>query len=168
MAVFAAANSFRIMVTFLPGIVNSVSLSLLNNHRGLGNERRFRRIFWFNVSTAAIVAASAATVISLFAPVVLKIFGREFVGGYPVLLVLMAATVPESVTSAMLQLVHSRERSWLALRYVTIPGFGTLVVTAWLMTPIAGAAGLAWAYVAAWIVLLACTGVVVSRLGIRP
>jgi O-antigen/teichoic acid export membrane protein len=168
MAVFTAANSFRIMVIFLPSIVNSVSLSLLNNHRRAGDERQFRRIFWFNVSIAGVVAACAATAISLFGPLVLKIFGREFAGGYRVLLVLMAATVPESVTNAMLQLVHSRERSWMALRGVTIPGFGTLVLGAWLLTPIAGASGLAWAYVMASAVLLTCTSVIVWRLGIRP
>lgn len=168
MAVFTAANSFRIMVIFLPSIVNSVSLSLLNNHRGAGNESQFRRIFWFNVGTAAIVAASAATAISLLGPVLLRVFGREFGGGDRVLLVLMAATVPESVTNAMLQLVHSREQSWMALRGVTIPGFGTLVLAAWVLTPIAGASGLAWAYVLASAVLLICTSVIVWRLGIRP
>jgi O-antigen/teichoic acid export membrane protein len=167
MAVFTAANNFRIMVIFLPSIVNSVSLSLLNNHRGTGDERRFRRIFWFNVGTAAIVAASAATAISVFGPLLLNIFGREFVGGYHVLLLLMAATVPESVANAMLQLVHSRERSWMALRGVTIPGFGTLVLAAWLLTPIAGASGLAWAYVLASAVLLTGASVIVWRLGIR-
>ncbi len=167
MAVFAAANSFRIMVIFLPSIVNSVSLSLLNNQRGLGDERRFRRVFWFNVTAAGVIAASAATVISLFGPLLLRIFGHEFVGGSAVLFVLMAATVPESLANAMIQLVHSRERSWVALRWVTIPGFGTLVVAAWLLTPIAGAVGLAWAYVVAWAVALTCTSIVVSRLGIR-
>jgi len=169
MAVFTAANSFRIIVVFLPSIVNSVSLSLLNNQRGLGDERRFRRIFWFNVGAAAAVAASAATAISLFGPFLLKVFGREFVaGGYPVLLVLMAATVPESLANAMLQLVHSREQSWRALRGVTIPAFGTLVVMAWLLTPIAGALGLAWAYLAASALSCACASVIVRRLGIRP
>lgn len=167
MAVFAAANSFRIMVIFLPSIVNSVSLSLLNNQRGLGNERRFRRIFWFNVGAAGSIAAAAAAAASFAGPFLLKIFGHDFVGGYPVLLVLMAATVPESLANAMLQLVHSREQSWRALRGVTIPGFGTLVVIAWWATPAAGASGLAWAYLAASGVLLVGTSVIVSRLGIR-
>jgi O-antigen/teichoic acid export membrane protein len=167
MAVFAAANNFRIMVIFLPSIVNSVSLSLLNNQRGLGHEGRFRRIFWFNVCAAGAVASCAATAVWFAGPWLLKLFGREFIVGYPVLLVLMAATVPESVTNAMVQLVHSRERSWLALRWVTIPGFGTLVLASWLLTPIAGALGLASAYVAAWIVALISTSLLVSRLGIR-
>lgn len=167
MAVFAAANSFRIMVIFLPSIVNSVSLSLLNNQRGLGDERRFRRIFWFNVGAAGVIAAMASTAISVAGPFLLKVFGHDFAGGYRTLLVLMAATVPESLANAMLQLVHSREQSWRALRGVTIPGFGTLVVIAWLLTPIAGASGLAWAYLAASGVLLTCTSVIVSRLGIR-
>jgi O-antigen/teichoic acid export membrane protein len=167
LAVFTAANNFRIMVIFLPSIVNSVSLSLLNNHRRTGDDRQFRRIFWFNVGTAAIVAASAAAAIALFGPLLLKIFGREFVGGYRVLLLLMAATVPESVANAMLQLVHSRERSWMALRSVTIPGFGTLVLAAWLLTPGAGASGLAWAYVLASAVLVTGTSAIVWRIGVR-
>jgi O-antigen/teichoic acid export membrane protein len=167
MAVFAAANSFRIMVIFLPSIVNSVSLSLLNNQRGLGNERRFRRIFWFNVLVAGAIAAAAAVAISFAGPVLLKAFGREFVGGSAVLLVLMAATVPESLANAMLQLVHTRERSWLALRWVTLPGFGTLVLAAWLLAPRAGALGLAAAYVVAWTIAFICTSVLVWKLGIR-
>jgi O-antigen/teichoic acid export membrane protein len=80
----------------------------------------------------------------------------------------MAATVPESLANAMVQLVHSRERSWLALRWVTIPAFGTLGLAAWLLTPIAGALGLAWAYVLAWVVALSGTSIIVRRLGIRP
>jgi len=167
-AVFAAANTFRIMVIFVPSIINSVSLSLLNNQRGLGNEGRFRRIFWFNVGTAGVIAASAAAVISFAGPLLLKIFGRDFAGGYPVLLVLMMATVPESITNAMLQLVHSRERSWSVLRGVTIPAFGALVVMAWLLTPIAGASGLAWAYLVAWAISLTSTSIIVARIGIRP
>jgi len=168
MAVFAAANSFRIMVVFLPSIVNSVSLSLLNNQRALGDERRFRRIFWFNVGAAGVVAVSAATAITLAGPVLLRVFGHDFVAGYRVLLVLMAATVPESLANALLQLVHSREQSWRALRGVTIPGFGTLVVIAWLLTPIAGASGLAWAYLIASLITLGCTTIIVARVGIRP
>jgi O-antigen/teichoic acid export membrane protein len=168
MAVFAAANSFRIMVVFLPSIVNSVSLSLLNNQRALGDERRFRRVFWFNVGAAGVVAVSAATAITLAGPMLLKVFGHDFVAGYAVLLLLMAATVPESLANALLQLVHSREQSWRALRGVTIPGFGTLVVIAWLLTPIAGASGLAWAYLIASLVTLSCTIVIVARVGIRP
>jgi len=168
MAVFAAANSFRIMVVFLPSIVNSVSLSLLNNQRALGDERRFRRIFWFNVVAAGVVAVSAATAITLAGPVLLRVFGHDFVAGYRVLLVLMAATVPESLANALLQLVHSREQSWRALRGVTIPGFGTLVVIAWLLTPIAGASGLAWAYLIASLITLGCTTIIVARVGIRP
>jgi O-antigen/teichoic acid export membrane protein len=167
MAVFAAANSFRIMVIFLPSIVNSVSLSLLNNQRGLGDERRFRRIFWFNVGAAGVIAVCAATAISFAGPVLLRAFGHEFVGGYTVLLVLIAATVPESLANAMVQLVHSRERSWLALRWVTVPAFGTLVTAAWLLTPVAGALGLASAYLVAWAVALVSSTVVVARLGIR-
>ena len=169
MAVFAAANNFRIMVIFLPSIVNSVSLSLLNNQRGLGDARRFRRIFWFNLGAAGAIAASAAVALSFFGPALLRIFGRDFVsGGYPVLLVLMAATVPETLANAILQLVHSREQSWSALRGVTIPAFGTLVVIAWFLTPSVGALGLAWAYLAAAVISVTCASVIVSRLGIRP
>jgi len=41
------------------------------------------------------------------------------------------------------------------------------VLAAWLLTPIAGALGLAWAYVVAWAVALVTSSLVVSRLGIR-
>ena len=169
MAVFAAANNFRIMVIFLPSIVNSVSLSLLNNQRGLGDARRFRRIFWFNLGAAGVIAAAAAMGLSFFGPALLRMFGRDFVaGGYPVLLVLMAATVPETLANAILQLVHSREQSWSALRGVTVPAYGTLLVIAWLLAPVVGAQGLAWAYVAAALISVTCASVIVARLGIRP
>jgi O-antigen/teichoic acid export membrane protein len=168
MAVFAAANGFRAMVVFLPGIVNVVSMSLLNNQRGLGNAVRFRRVFWLNLTMTVLIVISGATGIALSGPRLLTFFGQEFARGYPVLLVLMGVTILESVSNSLIQLVQSRERSWLALVGVTLPCFATLALMAWLLTPIAGSLGLAWAYLVAWSVALPLTGVVVLKLGVRP
>ena len=42
LALFTAANSFRIIVLFLPNIVNSVTMSVLNHQKGLHDDHRYR------------------------------------------------------------------------------------------------------------------------------
>jgi O-antigen/teichoic acid export membrane protein len=168
MALFAAANSFRVMVVFLPHIVNGVSMSFLNSERGLGNVSRFRRMFWFNLGMTAAIVVTGAGSISLLGPWLLGLFGRGFADAYPVLLVLMGAAILEALSSAIFQLIQAHERIWLSFFAVAVPCFGTLAGVAWLLTPRQGPFGLASAYLAAWFVALVADSLIVWKLALRP
>lgn len=161
MALFGAANSFRVMVLFLPSIVNNVSMSLLNFQKGARDESRYRKVFWANVALIAGFGITGALTVALFGSRLLGIFGPGFREGYPVLLVLMLATIPEAMAVATYQVIQSQERLWLSLFAVSLPRDGAIVLVAYLLSPLYGAVGLAWAYTLGWILaFLAIIGMV--------
>ena len=166
LALFTAANSFRIIVLFLPNILNTVGMSVLNNQRGAGDEVRFRRLFWSNLAVTAAIASAGAIAISIAGPMLLKMFGITFTQAYPILLVLMIAAVAEGVAMAIFQSIQSHGFIWSALFGVVLPSYGALVLTAGLLARDHGAMGLAWAYVVCWSIALASNALLVRRLGV--
>ena len=167
MALFTAANNFRIIALFLPNIVNNVNMSLLNYQLGLQDSRRYRRVLWVNFGLTVTIATGAAAAATLLAPWLLDLFGEEFRAAYPVLVVLMLATIPESVSLALLQVIQSRARMWFTFIGVAAPSYATLAIAAWLLIPAQHALGLAWAYAAAAAVAVAANALMVRRIGTR-
>jgi O-antigen/teichoic acid export membrane protein len=167
LALFTASNSFRIIVLFLPNIVNNVSMSLLNHQQGLRDDRRYRRVFWANLAVMLTIVCIGAATIAILGRWLLLWFGPQFGSGYATLLVLMGVTLPESAATALYQVIQSRERIWWSVGAVTIPCYGTLAALAWWLTPTYGAIGLAWAHLGGWIVALAACCAIVSKLGVQ-
>lgn len=164
MALFGAANSFRLIVLFLPNAMNNVGMSLLNNQR-TNSADAYRRVFWWNLGlTLAFVSAGAAAVVGV-GPLLLRAFGREFQGGYAVLRVLMIAAVVESIAIWTYQIIQSHGRMWLTLLCVTIPRDCLIVGLAYGLTPTHGASGLAAAHAAGWGLALAVIAVLTHRIG---
>jgi O-antigen/teichoic acid export membrane protein len=167
LALFSASNSFRIIVLFLPNIVNNVSMSLLNHQWGLRDDRSYRRVFWANLAVMLTIVCLGAATVAILGRWLLLWFGPEFSKGYTVLIILMAVTIFESAATALYQVIQSRGRIWWSVAAVTIPGYGTLTVLAWYLTPAYGAIGLAWAHLGGWIVALAACGAIASKLGVQ-
>ncbi len=164
-ALYAASSNLRVLVLFLPQLLNNVGMSLLNNAKGAGDPKRYRRIFWGNflVTTLATLLGAAGT--GFLGPALLGLFGREFGAGYPVLLVLMASTLIESLMLATYQIIQSQGRMWLSLFAVALPRDITIALLAYLLAPGHGALGLALAYTSGWGLALVATIVVVSLIG---
>lgn len=165
MALFGAANSFRVIVLFLPNVMNSVGMSLLNNQRTASADG-YRRVFWWNLGlTAAFVSVGAVGVIAL-GPWLLRAFGKGFDGGYTVLRVLMLGAVIESVAIWTYQVIQSHGKMWLTLFLVTLPRDCLIVALAYTLTPAYGAAGLAAAHVGGWALALTVIGILTHRIGL--
>jgi len=165
-AVFGAANSFRLIVIFLPNVMNSVGMSLLNNQRRTSTEG-YRWIFWWNLTlTVAFVAAGAVAVVA-GGPWLLRAFGKDFDAGYPVLRVLMLTAVLESAATWIYQIIQSHGKMWLTLFGVTLPRDLLILALAYSLTPQFGASGLAAAYVGGWALALTTICVISARLGLQ-
>jgi O-antigen/teichoic acid export membrane protein len=167
MALFGAANSFRVIVLFLPNVINGVGVSLLNNQR-TASAAGYRRIFWWNLGlTAAFVSVGAIGVIAI-GPWLLRAFGKGFDGGYMALRVLMLAAFTESVAIWTYQVIQSHGKMWLTLFLVTLPRDCLIVALAYALTPAYGAAGLAAAHAGGWALALLVIGVLTHRFGLTP
>jgi O-antigen/teichoic acid export membrane protein len=167
MALFAAANNFRIALLFLPNVVNNVGLSLLNQQRGVGDHARSRDVFqttlWMNLA----VTCTGALVLAVAAPLVLRVFGRGFPEGARTLAVLLAAVPLESAWYSVAQLVASEGRTWPLLAAGVVPRDVLTVAAAQLLVPSYGSAGLAAAMGCGWLMGVLTLGALVAR-GRRP
>src|SRR4029079_5591160 len=121
---------------------------------GLRDDRRYRRVFWVNLAAMLAIVCLGAATIAILGRWLLLWFGPEFGSGYATLIILMAVTLPRSAATALYQVIQSRGRIWWSVGAVTIPGYGTLAVLAWFLTPAYGAVGLAWAHLGGWMVAL--------------
>jgi O-antigen/teichoic acid export membrane protein len=168
MAIFSASFSVMAAVLLLPNIANNVGMSLINHRKGSGNSLEYRQIFWINlVATVAIVMAGAA-VAALLGPELLRLFGKNFKNGYPTLLILLAATVPQGLAVALYQIIQSQAKMWLSFIAVALPKDALIVILAYLLIPTHGASGVAIGYAAAWSVALLIIGGLVYRIGLEP
>lgn len=157
MALFSAASSFRVIVLFLPNILHTVGMTIMNNHKGLGEGAQYRITFRTNIVLTAASVLIGALFFVLFGPWLLSVFGRSFSEGYPVLLVLMLGTLPEALAPTAYQIILSREKIWLSFFAIVLPHYGAMIVVAFFLTPLYGAVGLAVAYATGWIINLVTT-----------
>lgn len=164
MALYTAATNLRIIVLLLPQLLNNVGMSLLNNIKGLGDTRRYRKVFWGNLGLTAGITLTGAVVMILFGPTLLSFFGRSFSDGYSVLLVLMMSTLIEGLTVAVYQIIQSQGKMWLSLFAVALPRDLLIVLLAYVFTPVYGAMGLALAYIIGWGLALLLTVIAASYL----
>ena len=159
MALYSAAFSLMNVVLFIPTLANSVGLSLINNEKSSGNLRRYRRIYWINMAFSGGMAAAGAVVAVALGPRLLALFGKSFRQGLPVLLVLVAAMVPQILSVSMSLLVQSLGKMWLQMATINLPRDIAIPLLAFLLIPAYGALGVALAYLVGW--FIACVSFMV-------
>jgi O-antigen/teichoic acid export membrane protein len=166
MGIFSAAYSLRTMIVFLPSLMNNVGMSLLNNQRGLGDFRNYKRVFWTNIALTQLVVWIGSLLVILLGPWLLRAFGKDFTEGYAVLLILVFSAIGETLTLAIYQAIQSQERMWLSFFSINAPWCIMFILSAYFCIPTIMAAGLAWAYVISWFVAAVLTALQVWRLGL--
>jgi len=146
MALYSAANNLRILVLFLPNVINSVGLSVLNNEKAKGDRTNYNRVFRTNVMYIFLVSLSGVLVMGIFGKSFLKLFGKDFGVGHFLLWLLVVASLFESLSIALYQYVQSQAKMWLSFYSITVPREAFLVVAAYFLVQSYGGAGLAIAY----------------------
>ena len=167
LGLYNAAASLRSLILFLPLLLNRVSMSLLNHERGRQNEPVFRRLFLLNLGMTTGLILFSVGAVAIAGPYLLGAFGRAFTDGYPVLLIVLAATTFEGMSQAPYQIVQSHERMWLSLGAIALPRDILLVAAAYVLAPRWGAAGLATATALASATGCVSTAMLAWRIGIR-
>lgn len=166
LAAYSASYSLMTIVLFLPGVANNVGMSLINHSFGSGSSRDYRKVFWLNLRFTIAIEAVGALAIAACGPLLLRAFGASFTSAYPVLLILLVATIPEAATIALAQVLQSNERGWLAIGVVNIPRDATIVGVAWVLAPTLGARGLALAYLSGRVLGFLSTAWCARRIGL--
>jgi O-antigen/teichoic acid export membrane protein len=146
MAVYSAANNIRILVLFLPNIINSVGLSVLNNEKAKGDINHYRSIFRANVMSIFLVSIGGGLVMGIIGRPILRLFGKDFIGGYFLLWLLLISAFFEGLSIGLYQYIQSQGKIWHSVLIINIPRETFLVVAAYFLVQSYAGAGLAAAY----------------------
>lgn len=146
MARYAAANNLRIIVLFMPGVINSVGLSILNNEKANGDLAHYHRVFRSNVLHIFFISLGGALVMGILGRPILELFGKDFGAGYLILWLLLASSVFEAVSIALYQYVQSQAKIWQSFGVIVIPRDGFFVLAAYWLVHSYGGVGLAVTY----------------------
>jgi O-antigen/teichoic acid export membrane protein len=160
--VYNAANQWRTVIMFIPSTLSTALLPILASMSGKRDRRR-GRILAVSIAINATVAILVALGVCLFAPLILRVYGREFVGGRMVLVLLSGAAVLAATTAVVGQALTSAGRMWVG--FVLNAIWGAVLIGATFALRGRGAAGLAGAQLVAYFVhLLTVSTVVVLSL----
>jgi O-antigen/teichoic acid export membrane protein len=163
MALYASSSSLRMLVLFMPQVINNVTLSVLNHVKGSGDEQRYKRVYRSNVFVVFLTTAAGGLIIGLFGDTILGIFGRDFSGGKTILQVLMVSTVFEGIAVSLYQHLLAQGKMWTSFFLINAPREAFFLALAFVLVPIHGAAGLSVAYTLCWLLTLVIIGILVYR-----
>jgi O-antigen/teichoic acid export membrane protein len=147
-AQFAAANSLRALILFVPAVVNRVVVPLFAATPEPLNGK-FRQSFWTNVQlNAAFALLTAGALIILRGPL-LGLFGKHYVSS-PLFPLLCAAAVLEVTAAALSQALLRQGALWTQVGAMTLWSVALVTIAAPLADRMGGAA-LALAYSVSWL-----------------
>jgi O-antigen/teichoic acid export membrane protein len=163
LALFSAANSLRLLVGFVPALINNVGFSVLSGHKGSADSHAYWRVFRTNLLMVTGIALAGAALMAVAGRTVLQLYGSSFTDGYPVLLILLISTLAEAAAIAAYQLIQTHGNMWLSVFVVSLPRDVVLVVLALGLAPRYGAAGLSMAMVGGALATLTSVAILAVR-----
>jgi len=170
MALYSAANNLHILALFIPNIMFNVGVSILNYEKSRGDGTHYNKTFISNSRYIFLTSLGSVIIIGLFGRPILLLFGKDFKAGYPILWLLLVASLFEGLSIALYQYIQTKAKIWLSFFFINVPREAFLVLAAYFLVRPYGGVGLAYAFLGAALIGLICHSSVVATLyrkGIR-
>jgi O-antigen/teichoic acid export membrane protein len=151
LGLFNAANQWRMVVVFLPGLLAAAMLPVLSETHGREDKSDFNRTVVLNLRATWIVALPLTVLVVTLGKPLAELFGKQFHGAAPIIAVLMVATFLNVVNSAVGSALTGAGRMWTG----TLMNLGwavALVASSLVLVPRLGGLGLAAAYLVSYVV----------------
>ena len=158
LAIFSAANNLRLAVLFLPTLMARVTSPMLNHLRASRNWCAYVRSFWLALAGNTGAALLVAVTLSLAGKQILRLFGKDFVGTASLVSLLMIAVLLEVTAVNLYQAIFTGGSLWSHFVVNTVWTF-VLVAASRLAIHRYGAPGLAFSYLAAWLISAVLYGI---------
>jgi O-antigen/teichoic acid export membrane protein len=162
-AVYAAALQWRSAILFLPGAVVTIILPVLASLHSANDQRRYRKVLWYNVLLNTGVAMAVAAVVAALSPWIMAMYGEGFRGTQLVLILLAVSAVLVSPSDVIGQAILSRGRMWVGLVFNVLWAAALLSLAHSFISRGYGAVGLAMAIVLAILCHSIWQGIFIAR-----
>ena len=150
LGLWTAAASIRGAVLLAPGVLSRVSSPMLSSLHDHDREDAYGRTMWSTAMMATVGALAAGLMLQSYSPLLLRLFGTDFLRVGGMLPLVIAAAVVEayacSVSQALVAHGRLKYQLWIIVAWAV-----TLLLVAWILIPRHAASGLALAYLLAWL-----------------
>lgn len=150
MGVFTAANTWGNVIQFLPAMLVQPLMPVLSERLGLGDVHRSLKAVKAIMLISLAIVVPIVLVGSALSPWIMRLYGREFAGSWPVLVVLLCTAGLLAVETPVGQVISASGKMWYAV--VMNLGWALVIVTLTSLWASHGALGLALATFVAYVV----------------
>lgn len=144
MAIFDAANQWRNAILFIPTILSQIVLPLLSG--SAYNKNKFNRIVKLNLAINFSVSLIIAVTISFLSKFIMGTYGKGFIEGHIVLIILAFSTILISINGVIGQAIAGIGKMWVGLCLNLFWAIIMLFSTFLFLQQKFGAIGLAFSY----------------------
>lgn len=149
LGLYTAADRWRLLILFVPTSVFGMLVPVLSNLYGAGDMLGFRKVFRINVIGLCGLALFGALAVTVVAKPIMSMYGPAFQQGWPLLIILSLAAVPEALNTLLGHPLIVANAMWWRFTFDMLLAV-VLVVLSFLLIPRWGALGLATAYCGAF------------------
>jgi len=149
MAIFEAANQWRMVMLFIPSVLSQIALPLLSG--SANNQLQFNRILKYNILFNFIISAIMALIISFLSLFIMRSYGEGFAEGKIVLVIMAISTVLISINSVIGQAIAGKGRMWFGFFINLIWSIILLALTYVFLKHGYGALGLAYSFLISYL-----------------
>lgn len=151
MAIFEAANQWRIAILFIPVMVSQIVLPMLSSLNNADDLAKYKKVLKYNTLISGGIAAMIALPVILLGRRVMASYGEGFAQGYWVLICLVLCSVLIAINNVVGQAIASKGRMWIGLLFNSMWAVVLLVISWILIRRDYGALGLALANLIAYV-----------------
>ena len=111
LAIFEAADQWKVIILFIPTAVSQIVLPILSSTT---DENKFSKALLANITLIGVVSIVTALIISLLSPYIMPLYGSNFDNQTPLML-LAASTVFSAISNVIEMAACSKEKMWQSL-----------------------------------------------------
>lgn len=141
LAVYEAADHWKIIILFIPSAISQVVLPILSSSLGDGKDK-FLKILKINIFLNAGVALVLALMISVFSPYIMGMYGDGFTDS-TTLILLAASTIFNAISTVVGLSISSRAKMWTGTAFNFLWALMVIVFSYWFIMINLGAIGVA-------------------------
>jgi O-antigen/teichoic acid export membrane protein len=151
MALYAGADRWRLAILFIPTALFRTALPMLSNLHEQ-DPAAYRRVHRAHLLLNLMVVVAPVLLVACFSVPIMNSYGSGFRAGWPVLVVLCAATIPEALNTVFSYPLMARGKMWFRCAFDLALSLILLLLGMWLI-PVYGALGFAVAYMTTFFII---------------
>jgi O-antigen/teichoic acid export membrane protein len=112
MGVYNAAYQWFSALLFLPAILTNVILPMLSKEKGSADLVTVKETFYLGLKSSFAILIPSAVFLSIFSPKIMALYGPDFLGSWPILVVIAIMAIVAGTQNMLTNLLAVMNRMW--------------------------------------------------------